>query len=121
MTSHLEETLQRDIDRLLAKINDSADLVERALRESVAALLEKKLQLAYMVILRDQRIDEMEKQIDRLCLEFLVRQQPVAHHLRLAYVIIKINADLERIGDYAESIARQSLKVAKDGGVTLRE
>jgi phosphate transport system protein len=50
--------------------------------------------------------------MDRLCLEFLVRQQPVAGHLRFAYATIKINAELERIGDYAESIARQVLKVA---------
>ena len=54
----------------------------------------------------------LEKEIDRLCLEFLVRQQPVAGHLRFAYATIKINLELERIGDYAESIARQVLKVS---------
>src|SRR6185295_12589454 len=64
------------------------------------------------VILRDQYIDELEKEIDRLCLEFLVRQQPVAGHLRFAYATIKINAELERIGDYAESIAKQYLKLS---------
>jgi phosphate uptake regulator len=44
------------------------------------------------VVLRDQNIDELEKQIDRLCLEFLVRQQPVAGHLRFVYATIKINS-----------------------------
>lgn len=63
------------------------------------------------MILRDRRIDELEKEIDRLCLEFIVRQQPVARHLRFAYVTIKINQEVERIGDYAESIARQIIKV----------
>ena len=53
----------------------------------------------------------MEKEIDRLCLEFLVRQQPVAGTLRFAYSAIKINLELERVGDYAESIARQMLKL----------
>ena len=52
-------------------------------------------------------IDELEKEIDRLCLEFIVRQQPVAGTLRFAYATIKINSELERVGDYAESIARQ--------------
>src|SRR5260221_4770238 len=54
----------------------------------------------------------MEKEIDRLCLEFLVRQQPAGAHLRFAYATIKINLELERIGDYAESIARQVLKIS---------
>lgn len=87
-------------------------LAEEALKTGLQALLERSRQKAYAIILRDQRIDELEKEIDRLCLEFLVRQQPVATHLRFAYASIKINAELERIGDYAESIARQVLKLA---------
>jgi phosphate transport system protein len=63
------------------------------------------------VILADRRIDEMEREVDQLCLEFLVRQQPVAGPLRFAYSTIRINLELERIGDYAESIARQVLKI----------
>jgi phosphate transport system protein len=59
----------------------------------------------------DQKIDEKEKEVDRLCLEFLVRQQPVAGLLRFAYATIRINLELERVGDYAESIARQVLKL----------
>ena len=84
---------------------------ETALKMCVKAMQEQNRQLAYLVILRDQQIDDLEKQIDRLCLEFLVRQQPVAGHLRFVYSTIKINAELERIGDYAESIARQILKL----------
>jgi phosphate transport system protein len=113
MTSHLEESLERDIDRLRQKLNATAALVERGLRDSTQALLERNRQLAFLVILRDQRVDEAEKEIDRLCLEFLVRQQPVAHHLRMAYVSIKINTEIERIGDYAESIARQAVKLSE--------
>src|SRR2546425_84755 len=89
-----------------------AGLAERALKNSLQALIERNRQLAYAVILRDQYIDELEKEIDRLCLEFLVRQQPAGTHLRFAYATIKINLELERIGDYAESIARQVLKVS---------
>ncbi len=86
-----------------------AALVEEALNRSMRSLSELNRQLAYSVILRDQRIDEFEKEIDRLCLEFIVRQQPVAKALRFVYAVIKINAALERVGDYAESIARQIL------------
>lgn len=111
-TTHYEEHLQRDIELIRGKILAMAQLADRALRDSLQALVEKNLTLAYSVILRDQYIDELEKELDRLCLEFLVRQQPVAGHLRFAYATIKINLELERIGDYAESVARQVLKVS---------
>lgn len=84
---------------------------ESALRLCLKALVERNRQHAYTVILRDQYIDELEKEVDRLCLEFIVRQQPVAGLLRFAYTTIKLNLELERVGDYAESIARQTLKL----------
>jgi phosphate transport system protein len=113
MVMHLEATLQRDISLIHGKVQEMAQRCEQALNTCVKALQESNRQLAYSVILRDRHIDELEKQIDRLCLEFIIRQQPVAAHLRFVYATIKINAELERIGDYAESIARQIIKLAK--------
>src|SRR3954468_19112362 len=112
MNTHYEETLQRDIDRIRRKVTDMGALAEHALKMCLQALSERNRPLAYSVILRDQRIDELEKEIDRLCLEFIVRQQPVAGTLRFAYATIKINSDLERVGDYAESIARHILALS---------
>lgn len=89
-----------------------AGLSERALKASLQALVEGNRQLAYSVILRDQYIDERETELNRLCLEFLVRHQPVAGHLRFVFTTIQINKELERIGDYAESIARQVLALS---------
>jgi phosphate transport system protein len=111
MATHFEQSLQRDIDRIQAKVGEMAALGEHALRDCLKALETKNRVLAYSVILRDQRIDELEKEIDRLCLEFIVRQQPVAGTLRMAYATIRINLELERVGDYAEAIARQILKL----------
>jgi phosphate transport system protein len=111
MATHLEQSLQRDIDRIRDKVREMAGLCERALIDCMKALEEKNRVLAYSIILRDQRIDELEKEVDRLCLEFLVRQQPVAGPLRLAYATVRINLQLERVGDYAEGIARQILKL----------
>jgi len=107
----LEASLQRDIDVIRAKVRKMAELTESALIDGLRALFEKNGQLAYSVILRDQQIDEYEKEIDRLCLEFMVRQQPAAGPLRFVYATIKINQELERIGDYAESVARQGLLI----------
>jgi phosphate transport system protein len=112
MPKQLEASLQRDMELIRGKIIRMSELAQRALKTSLNALTENNRQLAYAVILRDQAIDELEKEIDRLCLEFLVRQQPVAGILRFIYAVIKINAELERIGDYAESIARQVLKLS---------
>ena len=111
MATHFEQSLQRDIDRIKAKVTEMAGIAESALADGMKALSEKNRVLAYSIILRDQRVDELEKEIDRLCLEFIVRQQPVAGPLRLAYATIRINLELERVGDYAESIARQILKL----------
>ena len=112
MDSHLEESLQRDMDVIRAKVSEMAGLSERALEASLQALVQRNRQLAYGVILRDQHIDERETELNRLCLEFLVRHQPAAGHLRFVFTAIQINKELERIGDYAESVARQVLAIS---------
>lgn len=112
MPQHYEESLERDIARIRGKVSEMANLAGGALSAGIKALANRNRQAAYAVILRDRRIDELEKEIDRLCLEFLVRQQPVARHLRFAYTTIKVNLELERVGDYAESIARQVIKLS---------
>ncbi|MEK7674420.1 MAG: phosphate signaling complex protein PhoU [Verrucomicrobiota bacterium] len=111
MPIHLETSLQRDIDRIRGKVTEMAFLGKKALGMCLKALTERNRQLAYTVILRDQYIDELEKEVDRLCLEFIVKQQPVASLLRFAYATIKLNLELEGVGDDAESIARQTLKL----------
>lgn len=111
--SHLEESLQRDIDRIRAKVQEMSNRAEEALSKSLRALVQKDRRLAYTVILRDQYIDELELELDRLCLEFIIRQQPVAGHLRFVFATIQIIKELERIGDYAESISRQVLTVVR--------
>jgi len=111
MPSYFEANLQRGIDLIRGKVIEMGNLAERALQGALQALVERNRQLAYSVILRDQYIDELEKELDRLCLEFLVRQQPVGAHLRFVFAAIKINNELERIGDYAESMARHFLRI----------
>lgn len=113
MKSHLEESLQVDLDEIRGKVVEMGELVETAVRGSLRAVLEKDRQVAYAVILRDSFIDEAEKQLDRLCLRFLVRHQPAAALLRFVYASIRINLELERVGDYAEAIAREALRLSR--------
>jgi phosphate transport system protein len=111
MTTHLEDSLQRDANRLRDRIAKMGALAVRTLQECSAALASRDSQLAQLIVVRDQRIDQFEKDIDQLCLEFLLRHQPAGSLLRFAYSALKINFELERVGDYAESIARQILKL----------
>ncbi len=121
MLIYRQESLQRDIDRIKEHILKMSQQAQKALQDCIKAYLENDRQLAYVIILRDHHIDEKEKEIDRLCLEFLVRQQPVAGPLRFVYSTIRINLEIERIGDYAESIARQILKLHKSPDYQLND
>ncbi len=111
-TPHLEAVLQHDIDLIRAKLLEMLALDEQALARALQAFLKRDRQLAYSVILRDQDVDALETELDRLCLEFIVRHQPAAAHLRFVYSTSKIINQLERVGDYAESIARQVLLIS---------
>ena len=113
MTTHLEASLQQDLELIRQKVIEMGELAEQAILDSIRAAVERDRQLAFAVILRDQFIDEAEKQLDRLCLAFLVKHQPAASLLRFAYATIKVNLELERVGDYAEAIARQALKLTQ--------
>jgi len=113
VSSHLEEQLQRDIDQIRNKVRQLADLALRALEDSVVALTRRDAKLAYEAILRDSRIDDLESAIDAECVEFMVRHIPVAKNLRFAHSVAKIVVELERIGDYAESINRQAILLSQ--------
>jgi phosphate transport system protein len=116
MQSFLEESFQRDIDRIKKNIVQMAGFAETALKDCLKACIEFNQELAYVVILKDLYIDEKEKEIDRLCLEFFIRHQPVALPMRFAFSTIKVNLEIERIGDYAESIARRVLNMKEKPG-----
>lgn len=121
MLMYRQESLQRDIDHIREYVLKMSQQAEKALQDCIKAYIENNRQLAYAIILRDQHIDQKEKEIDRLCLEFLVRQQPVAGPLRFAYSTIRINLEIERIGDYAESIARQVIKLHHNPNYHLKD
>jgi phosphate transport system protein len=106
-----EESVKRDMQRIRDHIIEMARWTETSLRDTIKCCLEHDHTLAYGIILRDQYIDEKEKEVDRLCIEFIVRQQPVAHALRFAFSAIKLNIEIERVGDYAESMARHLFKM----------
>jgi len=81
------------------------ELCETAIEEVTGALEERDVQRARAVIKADEEIDQMEKDIESLCLKLLLQQQPVARDLRQISAALKMITDMERIGDQTADIA----------------
>ena len=101
--------LQKQIDKLKKQVLEIGACCEEALRDAVVAVLERDAELAETVIARDTRIDLLEVDLEEECLHTLALHQPVAFDLRYVVAVLKINNDLERIGDHAKSIAQQAV------------
>jgi len=86
-------------------------LVEERVHAATRALIERRADTVERIIASDQEVNEMQIEIDDRCLRLLALQQPMASDLRLITAAMKINADLERIGDQAVNIAEQAVRV----------
>jgi len=101
--------LQREIERLKCRLLEVGALVEQAIRFAVISIDEMDAEAAHKVIEGDAAIDEMEVLLEEECLKILSLHQPVAQDLRLIVAAMKINNDLERMGDLAVNIAERAL------------
>jgi len=103
----------RDMEGLWGEVLKMAGVVETALSTSVRALCEGRADLATEVRTGETTINSWEVQIEQLCLRILALHQPVASDLRRVAVALKINGDLERMGDLANHIANRARKLIK--------
>ena len=101
--------LQRDLGDLKKELLASGSLVEEALNHSIEALVNRRINLAEVVIDGDYQINQKENQIEEECLKILALHQPVAADLRFIISALNVNNDLERIGDLAANIAERAL------------
>jgi phosphate transport system protein len=104
---HFEEELQALKNRLLTM----GALVEERVHQAVRALIDRRLDEAEAVIAADKEVNDLQIDIDDRCLKLLATQSPLAIDLRLITAAMKINADLERIGDQAVNIAENVIKL----------
>lgn len=112
--------LQREIENLKKQIMALGTLVETAVYRSVDSVVRKDRKLAEQIIESDIEIDDKEVEIEEECLKTLALYQPVAVDLRFIVAVLKINNDLERIGDLAVNVAERSAFLAdKKVDVTL--
>jgi phosphate transport system protein len=105
--------LQRDLDQLQRDLLALAGLVEEAIHKAIRALQERDGGLAREVIAGDSQIDQEENHLEEECLKVLALHQPVATDLRRIVAAMKINTDLERMGDLAEEIAERALYLVR--------
>ena len=106
----MERHFERAIQALKTDIIRMSSLAEQAIAGAIRALLDRNGDLARMVVDNDDEINLMEVQIDNSVVDLLALQQPVATDLRFILAALKINNDLERIGDHAVNIAESAVK-----------
>ncbi|UCC97096.1 MAG: phosphate signaling complex protein PhoU [Phycisphaerales bacterium] len=104
--------MKREIDKLKRMLMSLCEVVEQSLRKAVSSIKERNAELAKNVIDADVDIDHMEVDIEEECLKLLALYQPVAIDLRFIITALKINNDLERIGDLAVNLAERSVFLA---------
>ncbi len=101
--------LQRDIEKLKRRLLVLSTEVEEDVRLAIRALAERDEALARKVMAREEQTNAMEVDVEEDCLKILALHQPVAGDLRYVITALKINRDLERIGDLADHIAERAL------------
>ena len=101
--------LQREIENLKKEILTVGAIAEQSVREATRAIEYRDETLARGVIEKDINLDQMEVEVEENCLKILALHQPVATDLRFIIAVLKINNDLERVGDLAVNIAERAL------------
>ena len=106
-TGHTVKAFDEELDQLRATICEMGGLAEAAIRESMQALVRRDAEAALAVVARDQRIDQLEAEVERRAVQIIALRAPMADDLREVIAALKIASVVERIGDYAKNIAKR--------------
>lgn len=115
MTRHF----QKELEGLKKKLLSLSCVVEESVEEAVRSISHRDVKLARKVIDNDDSIDLMEVEVEEECLKVLALHQPVAVDLRFVIAVLKINNDLERIGDLAVNIAERSTYLSQQEPIEM--
>jgi phosphate transport system protein len=107
----MHRSFEEDLDKLRTRLIRMGSIVEEQVEFAFRALLEGNTALGQLVIERDEKVDALDIKIDSQCQRIFALHQPVASDLRLLLVALKLNNELERIGDMALDIARIAIEV----------
>lgn len=107
----LRSDFERDLSSLQADLGEMATHVEQATRRALNALENQDLELAQQIIDEDDHIDRLQDALENKCVTLMATQQPTAIDLRALMSAVHIGVELERMGDYAEGIAKICLRI----------
>lgn len=112
---HISARFNNELESLRNQMLAMGGKVENQLTQALEAVMKLDTGEAEVVVSRDSEVNQMEMDIDDECATIIARRQPTASDLRLVIAIIKVNTDLERIGDEAAKVAAQAVRMADDG------
>lgn len=107
-SQHITSAFDRDLEAIQAHVMRMGGLVEDALRGGAKSLKRRDEEMAEQVRKNDKAIDALEQQINEECAQLLALRQPAAGDLRMVLSVMKIAANLERVGDYAKNLAKRT-------------
>ena len=113
MTEHTLKFYGEELDQLKAEVARLGGLAEAQLGDAIDATANRDVGLAQSVIVRDQKLDALQKEIERKAVRMIALRQPVAQDLRRTVAALKMSWQLERAGDQAKSIAKRLLTIAE--------
>lgn len=117
----IRDRFDHEIDELQKDFLTLCNCSIQNLEDSFAALIEKDIEKAQQIINRDVEINRMEESINDRVIKLMTRQQPVATDLRRLVVLLKAAADMERVGDYAVNISKETIHIGKERFITSVE
>ena len=111
---HISQRYNEELEDIRNKVLQMGGLVESQTEKAIKALLEHDHELAKSVSTSDQKVNQMEVEIDEDCTRVIARRQPTASDLRLVIAVVKVITDLERIGDEAEKNSKVLKEIGKE-------
>lgn len=113
MTEHILAAYDQELENLKKIIIEMGGMAESQLADAIEAVVKRDSELAARVIEADDKVDQLERDLDSLAVRLLALRQPVAIDLREVVAALKIASDLERICDYAANVAKRSIALAQ--------
>ncbi len=108
------QAFDQDLEDLHLDLIKMGSMVEESIDNTIMALKKQDVELAKAIFKNDDLIDEMEKKIEKRCLNLIARQHPIARDLRTISTTLKIITDIERIGDHSADIAEITIRMANE-------
>ncbi|MBO0737875.1 MAG: phosphate signaling complex protein PhoU [Alphaproteobacteria bacterium] len=116
-SEHIARAYDEELRKLNNTVAEMGGLAESQLGAAIEAVMTRDTELAVRVVEGDEKVDELERDLDNQAIRLLALRQPVARDLREIFSALKIGSDLERIGDYAANVAKRSIALSQTPAV----